>query len=440
MQTVSCDLCGSSDSKTLYEKTNHWVNMGSWVIRDSDNTVIHNTNVYCQNCGLIYINPRMSDEELAKFYEEDYRKTESGTELKQDISDQEIYLGVYNALYAKKFVAKHLTCEEGAKALDIGCHTGSLLAQLRKLGFAPYGIEPDSRAVFYPNKLYGLTDIFNGPIEAYDNSFGEFDLITICDCLEHVTSVTKVLQKLRSMLKPDGRLMIAIPAWEYPSVSVSAFLSSAHTYTFSPETITAYLHKTGFVPEAIDFSGHAKTMMVMARVAEPQEDYLPSKVEDYWRVKCYLEKYQDAINHFNYVEHLISDNTLNLNDPKVGGLFRILMSYLSNDQWFPTYASMRLSRLYRRMNNLDKELELLNSSLELEGIEDNANGRFDAYVRLAERALPDKSKAASYLQQALDCGIDYEDAAWPDVNNPLDGFLQTIPKYSHFHQLREAVA
>lgn len=440
MQTVSCDLCGSSDSKMLYEKTDHWVKMGSWVIHDADNNVVHDTNVYCQNCGLIYINPRMTDEELAKFYEEDYRKTEKGTELSENISDQELYLGVYNALYAKQFVAKHLTCEEGAKALDIGCHTGSLLGQLRKLGFAPYGIEPDARSVIYPKKLYGLDNIFNGTIEAYDNRFGEFDLITICDCLEHVTSVTEVLQKLRSMLKPDGHLMIAIPAWQYPSVSVSAFLSSAHTYTFSPETITAYLHKTGFEPEVIDFSGHAKTMMVMARVAEPKSDFIPVEVADFWHVKCYLEKYQDAVNHFNYVEHLISDNKLNLHDQKVGGLFQMLMSYLSHDQWFPTYSSMRLSKLYRRLNNLDKELELLVSSLKAEGIEDNTCGKFDAYLRLAERALPDKSQAAIYLQQALDYGINYDDAVWPDVNDPLGGFLQTIPKYNHFHQLRSAVA
>lgn len=440
METVSCDLCGSNESKVLYEKNEHWVGMGSWVIRDAQNQIVHGTNVYCENCGLVYINPRMSQDELAKFYRDDYRKTVKRDKSDTDITDRDLSVGVYNALFAKQFVEKYVEVKPGDKALDVGCHSGALMAQLRGLGFEAHGIEPDAVASSYPKRFYDLENVHNSTIENYNDEFGQCDLITICDCLEHVTSVTSVLTKLRNMLKPGGHLMIAVPAWEYPSVSVCAFLSSAHTYTFSPATMKGYLHKTGFQTVGIEFLGHAKTMMVMARVAEPKEDFLPTEVESFWQVKCYLEKYQDMINHFKYAEHLVADNKLDPKDQKVVSLFRILLSYLSHDQWFPSYASLRLSRIYRRLNHFDKELELLLKAAESQDVEDNSCGQFDVFLRLADIAIPDKAKARGYLDQAIIHGVRYEEAVWPNHDNPLAAFLAAFPNYNRYHELRNFTA
>lgn len=438
METIVCDLCGSENSQVLYEKNQHWVSMGNWVIRNEQNQIIHDKNVYCKNCGLIYINPRMSKQELAKFYRDDYRDTSTAPDIQ--ISERDLFMGVYNALHGKEFISKNMQWETGAKALDVGCHTGSMLAHLQSIGFEPYGVEPDARASQYPKHYYGIDRITNSTIEAFDNPYGEFDLITICDCLEHVTSVTDVMVKLRSMLKPNGYLMMAIPAWQCPTIAVCAFLSSAHTYTFSPETIRAYLKKTGFKEVAIDYSGHANTMMVLAQKADPLEEYLPDEVPDFWYVKCYLEKYQDMLNHFQYAERLISDNVLDPQNPKLTGLFNILFSYLNHDQWFPSYTALRLSRILQRFNKLDEEMLLLQKSVQIDDVEDPSCGHFDAYVRLAQRSLPNKDQARKYLAKALEHGVDYDEAVWPKHENPLEGFLNAFQFYRLYHQLRQQVA
>jgi hypothetical protein len=38
------------------------------------------TNKLCSNCGLVYQSPRMTDEELATFYEHEYRQVYQGSE------------------------------------------------------------------------------------------------------------------------------------------------------------------------------------------------------------------------------------------------------------------------------------------------------------------------------------------------------------------------
>lgn len=141
---VAFDLCGSTNSKVLFEKNEYWVGTGHWVMRAKSGAILHGRNVLCEDCGLIYISPRLSEAELAEYYSTQYRDTLEIYGGIDDIDERMVAMGIYNALYNRDFVVKHMQVQSGMKALDIGCHTGSLLAHLQNEGFEPYGIEPDA--------------------------------------------------------------------------------------------------------------------------------------------------------------------------------------------------------------------------------------------------------------------------------------------------------
>lgn len=434
---VACDLCGSTNSNVLFEKNEYWVNAGHWVMRAKSGAILHGRNVFCEDCGLIYISPRLSEEELSEYYRTQYRDTLEKYGGIADISERMLAMGVYNALHNRDFVVRHMQVQPGMKALDIGCHTGALLAHLQKAGFEPYGIEPDPTSVEQAKTLYGITNATSTTIEQYESDDGPFDLITICDCLEHVTSVTAVLKKIRSLLTDKGRMVCALPTWSFPSVSIPAHFSCAHTYTFSEETITAYLHKTGFKVIAIEHSGHAKTMMVMAEAAEVVEDYLPKAPENYWQVKCHIEKYQELKNNFNFLDTFSEDGKFDAENAKNVKLFKMILGFVEQSDWFPSYTALRLSNLYRKFGNKEKEKELLKKSIRSEDVEDMNCGPFDCYLRLLQIYGSDPELSKEYLSKAEKYAVNVEEVVWPNVDNAEETFYKFFSSLRYYNDLKK---
>lgn len=53
---------------------------------------------------------------------------------------------------------------------------------------------------------------FHGRIEDYDAN-GLFDLVLMLNLIEHVANPTDVLQKVASLLRPGGRIVLKTPNW-----------------------------------------------------------------------------------------------------------------------------------------------------------------------------------------------------------------------------------
>jgi len=98
----------------------------------------------------------------------------------------------------------------GLRHLDIGCDTGDLLAAGRdELGLDPVGLEISPLAARTARERHGLDvvvgDVLEAPLEA------RFDVITAIDVLEHVADPRALLQRLRDLLAPRGRLFLVTP-------------------------------------------------------------------------------------------------------------------------------------------------------------------------------------------------------------------------------------
>lgn len=98
----------------------------------------------------------------------------------------------------------------GPRILDVGCGTGGMLPLLARFG-AVTGIDSEPLALDYCRKR-GITDLH--PQEGF-TAPGSYDLVTLFDVLEHVPDEAGFLAWIRGLLKPGGRLVITVPAFQW---------------------------------------------------------------------------------------------------------------------------------------------------------------------------------------------------------------------------------
>ncbi len=98
--------------------------------------------------------------------------------------------------------------------LEVGCGTGGNLSMLSQFGHVS-GIEPHDKARQLASKK-GDYEIRRGSLP-HDIPFDpqSFDLISALDMLEHVPEDQHSLLSLRNFLRPDGWLLITVPAFSF---------------------------------------------------------------------------------------------------------------------------------------------------------------------------------------------------------------------------------
>jgi len=111
-------------------------------------------------------------------------------------------------------VIRRMNLPRHAQILEIGAGTGGNLAMLSEYGRVS-AVEKDSFARQYACNASGV-DVQQGylpdSLPAYRHGF---DLICLFDVLEHVADDCRALQRLRRLLKPTGRLLITVPAYQW---------------------------------------------------------------------------------------------------------------------------------------------------------------------------------------------------------------------------------
>lgn len=95
--------------------------------------------------------------------------------------------------------------------LDVGCGGGLLSEDFARLGYQVTGIDPSEPSVATARKhaqQEGLSIDYRVGVGEYipfpDNSF---DIITCCDVIEHVDSVSQTLQEIARVLRPGGIML-----------------------------------------------------------------------------------------------------------------------------------------------------------------------------------------------------------------------------------------
>ncbi len=102
----------------------------------------------------------------------------------------------------------------GTSVLDIGCGSGHLLRLLQDQGKDVVGLEPSGELVDLAQALHGPLRIEHGSPEDIDRWPHRFDTITIIDVLEHIQDDVQQLRRMKALLKPRGRLVVVVPAFQ----------------------------------------------------------------------------------------------------------------------------------------------------------------------------------------------------------------------------------
>lgn len=114
------------------------------------------------------------------------------------------------------------TARAPTHALDIGCGTGALLAELsrRHPGCRTVGLERHADAARRARAV--AHDVVEADVldPALDLPAGHFDLVVLSHVLEHFAEPQAVLERVRGWLAPGGSVLVALPNVRHLSVVV----------------------------------------------------------------------------------------------------------------------------------------------------------------------------------------------------------------------------
>ena len=256
IETVSCPLCGQGRYTVLkpaaYPDGLSKENVVTLYSASSDH-MLFDQMVRCDECSLVYLNPRIKKE----FIIESYSRAVDPTFIKQNPYRIKTFKRTLQSI-----VSRYSLDPVGCKSiLDIGCAGGAFPKAASEIGFKVTGIEPSRWLSEQARNLYGL-DIRTGILEEQHFAPQSFDVITIWDVIEHLTDPGYVLNEIHNLLANDGILVVNYP--DYTSLARRLlgykwpFFLSVHLIYFTPETITGLLNKHRF--EVIEMHPYWQTL------------------------------------------------------------------------------------------------------------------------------------------------------------------------------------
>lgn len=240
METIHCALCGAAEQEFLYQ-------IPDLMLERMD---VSATFVRCRICGLIFQNPRPTDQEMKSHYPAEYTPYHP---LVSSTSRIHQWLENYGQ---KKRCRLVLQAKAGGALLDVGCANGVFLKAMQRYpGWSLSGLEINAEVAAAAHQQTGLP-VYAGELEAAHFPTAAFDAITFWDVFEHIAQPGKVLTELNRILKPDGYLFFRLPNGNSRDVDMFGphwigWESPRHLYVYSPQTMTALLEKYGFTPTQI---------------------------------------------------------------------------------------------------------------------------------------------------------------------------------------------
>lgn len=203
------DRKGIWDSRELVE-IGHCVFCAS---RDYREVVIRQDGLpiqECAACGLAFVDPRPSPQQLKKYYGRGYFSGEKDFFHGKDYClerDKAIESGVVTGYreITSNFELK------GKTILDIGCASGALLSALKI--HSPkelVGVDTAEYPVSFGRERYGL-DLHCATLDEANLPAEHFDLVTLIDVIEHVEDLNSFLLQLQRVLAPGGSVFIITP-------------------------------------------------------------------------------------------------------------------------------------------------------------------------------------------------------------------------------------
>ena len=239
MASPACEVCGGSLFHYLFRKN------GLDYFR-------------CDSCQLSRIQPQPSDETLAQVYSDKYFESwgvqTDATQVER--LKQETF---------RRHVLSRVRLKKNMRVLDCGAAFGALMTVAQEAGCEAYGIELSPAAARHITEQFGPDRVFSGPFEQADFpglGAAGFDVVFMCDFIEHVRDPLATLRKATRLLRPGGQLVITTPDTASPSCHLMRrswpHYHIEHLFYFNRRNLAQALTQTGFT---VTYVGAAKKVI-----------------------------------------------------------------------------------------------------------------------------------------------------------------------------------
>lgn len=265
-EVTQCLLCGSKDKEVLHAGLVDPMlgAPGEWTLKK------------CRLCGLVFLDPRPTLEDIGKAYSTYYthaakqrpsdftarlrRYVRGGflaTKLGYDngVSTLQRIVGSLAYLHPEEremilSTVMYLPAERRGRVLDVGSGNGEMLKDLRRFGWEAHGVDFDEKAVKSARQNYGL-DVRLGTLEEQGYPENAFDAVIVSHVIEHVHDPVALLDECRRILRPGGVLVVITPnvaslAHRRYRTSWSSLHPPRHLALFTRHTLTRTAQKAGF--------------------------------------------------------------------------------------------------------------------------------------------------------------------------------------------------
>ena len=156
----------------------------------------------CESCGLGRLVPMPDLEQVASFYPNEYYG-EPGRKFQGVVERLVRWVGERHI----SFLSSDL--RPGARVLDVGCGRGVILGALADRGFEVHGVEISLEAALGTDPRAEIRIAASLADAAYPAAY--FDEVVIWHVLEHLHDPKAALLEARRILRPGGRLVVAVP-------------------------------------------------------------------------------------------------------------------------------------------------------------------------------------------------------------------------------------
>jgi len=218
METVSCNLCGSSVLNYCYSMPDRYY------FPDEMFDVVE-----CSSCGLAFVSPRPSESEIQKYYPKEFYNVFITQEHRYEAE----------VAFLKKMYAED--CWGKGRMLDVGTANGDFPLRLRKEGWEVEGVEVSPN-----NNQHDDILIYNCPLPNIPISEHYYDLVTAWAVFEHLHDPMSYFKKVGEILKPGGLFVFLVTNWN--SVASRYLMQEdipRHLYFYSENTVSKYLDVCG---------------------------------------------------------------------------------------------------------------------------------------------------------------------------------------------------
>ena len=227
-----CPICDKSSF-------NNYLNVEDYTVSHKEFTIQQ-----CNHCYFLFTNPRPPEAEIGAYYQSADYISHHDEETTNVIS--KVYTAVRNHTIKQKVDLINSLSGSKGSMLDVGCGTGVFLTAMGKDGWKVTGTEPDPGAGALAQKRADAA-IYE-TINADELASQTFDIITLWHVLEHVHMLNETIEWLHGHLKPNGKILIAVPnPQSFDAAKYGRFWAAydvpRHLYHFTKATMRKLLEK-----------------------------------------------------------------------------------------------------------------------------------------------------------------------------------------------------